>query len=206
MRSAVAELIRALLAEQPGRVVVGITGAPGAGKSTVARALVGEFAPEAAYLPMDGFHLSNAQLGSLGLRERKGAPETFDVDGYETTLRRVAAAYGDRDVYVPEFDRAIEESIAAGLVVPRDARLVITEGNYLAYWPRIRALLDRLYYLDVGATVRRRRLLERHITGGRTPRDAEAWVDAVDEANGALIAATKAACDAVLEPDDQAGS
>jgi pantothenate kinase len=186
--------LRALLADRPGRIIVGITGAPGAGKSTVARALVEEFAPVAAYLPMDGFHLSNAQLERLGRRDRKGAPDTFDVDGYVTALRRVAAA--DRDVYVPEFDRTIEESIAAGLVITRDARLVVTEGNYLGYWEGVRALLDGLYYLDVDDRERRRRLVERHVVNGRTRAEAEAWVDAVDEPNARLIAATRVHCDA----------
>lgn len=191
--------IRARLDQRPGRLIVGITGPPGVGKSTVSHALVEEF-PGSAYLPMDGFHLSNAQLERLGRRDRKGAPDTFDVDGYLAALRRIAHA--DHDVYVPEFDRRIEESIAAGLVVPRGARLVITEGNYLGHWSGVRAQLDRLYYLDVPAEVRRQRLIVRHIAGGRTSAEAEAWVDTVDEPNARLIAATRRNCDAVVDLGD----
>jgi pantothenate kinase len=200
--TAIADDLRALLADTTGRLIVGITGPPGAGKSTVARALVEDFGPTAAYLPMDGFHLSNVQLERLGRRDRKGAPDTFDVDGYVATLQRVAAAYDDHDVYVPEFDRAIEESIAAGLVVTRDVRLAVTEGNYLGYWPAVHAVLDRLYYVDVPADIRRQRLIARHVDGGRTPAEAEAWIDSVDEPNARLIAATRGSCDGSF----QAGS
>lgn len=190
--------VRRLLGERTDRVIVGVTGPPGAGKSTLARALIAEFAPTAAYLPMDGFHLSNTQLVRLGRRDRKGAPDTFDVDGFVAALRRVSVAYGERDVYVPEFDRAIEESIAAGLVVGADARLVVTEGNYLALWPDVRDLLDRIYYLDVAPEVLHRRLVERHIAGGRSAEEAEAWVERVDQPNAVAVAATRPLCDVTL--------
>lgn len=185
----------------PGRVVVGITGPPGAGKSTAAQALVTEFAG-ASYLPMDGFHLSNAVLDRLGRRDRKGAPDTFDAAGYVASLRRVRAEYAVADVYVPAFSRELDEAVAAGYVVARDSRLVVTEGNYLGvpdgHWAAVRGLLDRLYYLDCPAAVRRQRLVTRHIDGGRTPQAAGAWADDVDEANARLIATTQPLCDVVL--------
>ena len=197
----VAEL-QQLIEQRHGRVVVGITGPPGVGKSTVARRAVEAFGGAAAYLPMDGFHLSNAQLDRRGRRSRKGAPDTFDVDGFVATLRRVAAAHLKADVYVPDFDRAIEEPVAAGPVVPADARLVVTEGNYLGLpdggWEPVRSLLDRFYYLDCPPAERRRRLVERHVAGGRSPAAAAAWVDTVDEPNAVLIAATQSRCDETI--------
>ncbi|AQT82945.1 nucleoside/nucleotide kinase family protein [Mycolicibacterium litorale] len=194
--------VSARLEAAPRRLVIGLVGAPGAGKSTLAHTLVGSI-EGASYLPMDGFHLSNAALDRLGRRDRKGAVDTFDAAGYVATLHRVVDDYGRRDVYVPAFDRGIDEPVAAGHVVPANSRLVVTEGNYLGLpegdWADVRPLLDRLYYVDCPAEIRRARLVRRHIDGGRTPEDAAAWADGVDEPNARLIAATRQFCDAVLD-------
>jgi pantothenate kinase len=191
--------VTSLLDDGPGRVLIGVTGPPGVGKSTFTELLLNRM--PAAYVPMDGFHLSNAQLDRLGRRARKGAVDTFDVDGYVALLQRIAAGGGD--VYVPGFDRTLEEPVAAALVVPAAARVVITEGNYLglaaAGWQAVRPLLDRLYYLDCPSALRRERLVARHIAGGRSRAAARAWVDEVDEPNAVLIAGTRAVCDRVFD-------
>ncbi|MGX9673273.1 nucleoside/nucleotide kinase family protein [Mycobacterium sp. HM-7] len=201
--------VAGLLEERSGRVVVGLTGPPGVGKSTAAERLVGEFnAVErdfAALLPMDGFHLANAQLTRLGRKGRKGAPDTFDAAGFLVSLARVRDAYRAADVYVPQFDRRLEESVAAGLVVPAAARVVVTEGNYLALpsagFAGARELIDRLYYLRGADDARRKRLLARHIAGGRSLIAAEHWVRAVDEPNARLIAETEGRCDRTWDMD-----
>jgi pantothenate kinase len=198
--------IQALLERTP-RVIVGVTGPPGAGKSYFATALVAQQGPRlAAYVPMDGFHLSNAQLDRLGRRHRKGAVDTFDTAGYVATLERVSRGYDRADVYVPDFDRRLDEAVAAGGVVRADARVVVTEGNYLGLatdgWSAVRDLLSRLYCVDCPAELRRERLVRRHMAGGRSLPDAQAWVANVDEPNAALIATTRSLCDRVLELGD----
>lgn len=205
-RRAVTTELADAVAHPARRMVAGVTGPPGAGKSTFARAVVDELNERrpgsAAYLPMDGFHLAKAQLDRLGLRERRGAPDTFDVDGYRATLARLAHGYDVADVYVPDFDRRLDDPVAAARVVPAQARIVVTEGNYLALasegWAAVRPLLERLYYIDADADVRRRRLIDRHMSGGLGAVDAQHWVDTVDEPNARLIAATRASCDRVL--------
>ena len=143
-----ARAVRLLGAE---RALLGITGAPGAGKSTVSEWLVARLneragAPVAAYVPMDGFHLSNLVLDALGLRDRKGAPQTFDAAGFAALLGRLREA-GDAPVYAPRFHREIEESIAAEIAVGPEIRLVVVEGNYLLLdrpeWRAVRACMDR---------------------------------------------------------------
>ncbi|UXN29275.1 nucleoside/nucleotide kinase family protein [Curtobacterium flaccumfaciens] len=123
------------LARSSRRTVLGIAGAPGAGKSTLARRIVTEVdgrlgAGTAVQVPMDGFHLSNAALDALGRHDRKGAADTFDADGYVALVRRLVAA--DEDVvWAPDFDRRVDEPVAGSIAVPRAARLVVSEGNYL---------------------------------------------------------------------------
>lgn len=185
-----------------GRVILGICGPPGAGKSTLAAWLAGIFTAETARLvPMDGFHLSNAALRAQGLANRKGARETFDADGYAALLTRIRQA-DEPVVYAPDYDRAHGEPIAAVVAVEREVPLVLTEGNYLLAdgpgWTRARQQMDEVWFVDVDPDLRRRRLVERHVRFGKTPDAARAWVDTVDEVNATLIADSRERADLVV--------
>ncbi len=197
----------------PGRVVLGIAGAPGAGKSTLAEHLVAAAAARlgpgaAAYVPMDGFHLSNLQLERLGLTGRKGSEPSFDGWGYAALLRRIREG-GDEPVYAPGYSRTLHEPVAALHVVEPSARLVVTEGNYLAVgkgpWPAARACLDALWFLDTPEAVREERLHGRHTSTGFTAEAARAWVAGNDRPNGELVAATRDACDRVITVEGPLG-
>ena len=181
-----------------GRRILGIAGPPGAGKSTVARAVVAELGEIARLVPMDGFHLAQSELVRLGRRERMGAPDTFDAAGYAALLRRLRDS-GEPVVYAPEFRREIEEPIAGAIPVPRSAALVVTEGNYLLLgegeWAQVRPLLDEAWYVATGEELRVERLVQRHIRFGKTPAYARAWVMRSDERNAPLVAATAPAAD-----------
>ncbi|MFI5533345.1 nucleoside/nucleotide kinase family protein [Kitasatospora sp. NPDC051853] len=190
-----------------GRSVLGLTGPPGAGKSTLALHLVTEIdrthgPGTAAYLPLDGFHLANAQLDRLGLRQRKGSPPSFDAHGYVALLRRV---HTERftEVYAPGFDRTLDEPVAGRHVIHPHTRLVITEGNYLANtdapWSAVRPLLHELWYVATADSVRDERLMHRHVAGGRTPEAARAWIDGNDDPNGTYVKEGLAACTRVVE-------
>lgn len=197
------------VAESGGRRVIGIAGSPGAGKTTLALAVVralNESAPDGrpwvSHVPMDGFHLADVELARLGRLDRKGAPDTFDADGYAALLERLRAAAPGETVYAPAFDREIEQPIAGSIPIPPTTRLVVTEGNYLLLdeprWRRARAAIDEVWFCRADDAVRRRRLVERHVRFGKPRADAEAWVLAVDEPNAAVIAARAGAADAVV--------
>jgi pantothenate kinase len=149
-------------------------------------------------VPMDGFHLGQEILDGTELAARKGAPDTFDVGGYIALLGRLRLA--DEDVvYAPTFRRSIEEPIAASIAVPRHVPVVLTEGNYLladvGRWGEVRRLLDEVWFVDVPETLRRERLIERHVAFGRSRRAAEDWTDGPDAANARLVAATRSRAD-----------
>ncbi|MEV1285738.1 nucleoside/nucleotide kinase family protein [Micromonospora sp. NPDC049679] len=181
------------LADAGPRQLLGIVGAPGSGKSSLAAELVAALGPAAALVPMDGFHLAEAELHRLGRHDRKGAIDTFDGAGYVALLRRLRAG-GTETVYAPEFRREVEEPVAGAIPVPPSVRLVVTEGNYLLVpespWGEVRRLLDEAWYLDVDEEERLRRLTARHMTFGRDAVAAAARARGSDQVNAELIAGT----------------
>ena len=199
-------LERARALAQPGqRGILGICGAPGSGKSTLAEALAVALGSMAALVPMDGFHLANSELIRLGRRDRKGAIDTFDGEGYVAMLRRLRAA-DEPTVYAPEFRREIEEAIAGAIAVPRQVPLIITEGNYLLSdaepWSVIRGLLDEAWYVDPGEALRQERLIARHIAFGKAPDLARAWSLGPDQRNAEMIAGTSGRADLIITTAD----
>ncbi len=204
VRATLAQLVeRARAMIVPGeRRILGIVGAPGAGKSTLCAALADALGDQAALVGMDGFHLANAELVRLGRRDRKGAPDTFDAGGYAALLERLRAEKG-RTVYAPTFDRQLEESIGSAVAVPADTPLILTEGNYLLLedgeWGRVRSALDAAWFLDLPDELRMERLISRHVAFGKAQAEAEGWVDAVDGPNAAVIDATRARADLIVQ-------
>jgi pantothenate kinase len=188
------------------RAVLGIAGLPGAGKTTFAEQLVARLretgpADWVAHVPMDGFHLADVELDRLGRWDRKGAPDTFDAAGYAALLRRLREDTDDV-VYAPAFERELEQPIAGSMPVPRAARLVVTEGNYLLLdtgdWARVRPQLDEVWFVDVEESERLRRLVARHERFGKDHDAAVAWATGTDQRNADLIALTRDRADLLV--------
>ncbi len=195
------------LLQSGGRRLLGLAGSPGSGKSTLAAQLVTELAarrgPVAVLVPMDGYHLAQAELLRLGRANRKGAPDTFDAAGFVALLRRLRDHAPDETVYAPSFRREIEEPVAGAIPVPPEVRLVVTEGNYLLLdgpWAPVRGLLDQSWFVATPDAVRQDWLLARHMAFGRSRDAALAWIAATDAPNARLIEATRERADLVVSP------
>jgi len=198
------------------RLLVGIAGPPGSGKSVLAALLArlleaAAGRPVAAVVPMDGFHFPNAYLDThfatgpdgtrVPLRALKGAPETFDVAGFAAALRALAGEEGD--LSLPRYDRRLHDPVPDGIQVRREHRVALVEGNYLLLeregWREVAALLDLKLFISMSLETARAGLIERHVRGGRTPEDAERHFLRVDAPNHRLCTTQRELADAVIE-------
>ena len=201
---ALVERARAL-APRGGRAVLGICGAPGAGKSTLAARLVEAVGP-AARARADG-RLPPARRRARPARARR--PQGRARDLRRRRVRRPAAPAAHRDrprVYAPEFDRSREESVAGAIAVRPEHRLVVTEGNYLLLddrgWRAVRPLLDEAWFVEGDEDAGCARLVRRHVDARQAARRwRERWATESDQANADLVARTRSAADLLVDID-----
>ncbi|WP_020106199.1 nucleoside/nucleotide kinase family protein [Nocardia sp. 348MFTsu5.1] len=198
------ELIRRIDRRRGGgdRVLIGIVGEPGSGKSTVSAALADRLGGAAVVVPMDGFHLANRELSRLGRAARKGAIDTFDADGYVHLLRRLRNQQ-EAVVYAPDYVRGMEESVAGSIPVAAEISVVITEGNYLLDadkpWCEVRSILDEVWFVEAPPEVRIERIVRRHIRFGMDERAATAWAMGPDQVNADRVRAMRADADLIID-------
>lgn len=197
------EEIETLLQGSKPRTMIGIVGKPGAGKSTIVTEIQKQFSTEeVAIIPMDGYHLSNEELIKLGRLERKGAPDTFDVEGFISLITRVRNEIGKEHTF-PIFHREIEASKADEGIVLRNTKVIVIEGNYLFSeehnWSEVFPLLDQSWFIEIDDEIRMQRLITRHIKYGKTPQEAEEWSRGSDEENAKFIAKTASRAERIIK-------
>jgi pantothenate kinase len=186
------------------RALLGITGAPGAGKSTFAHNLAERLRTDGvsvALVPMDGFHLPQAELVRRGLRDVMGRIDTFDAEGYLALLQRLRDET-EQTVMAPDFDRSVEEPVLDVIRIEPDVQVVVTEGNYILDneppWPDVRAMLDEVWFVETGDASRVERLLARHVEFGKTEEEARRWMARVDQPNAVRITARRGQADLIV--------
>lgn len=186
-------------AQGQGRFLTALAGPPGAGKSTLAAELVAALGQGAKAVPMDGFHYDDAVLLARGARARKGAPDTFDAQGFFHLLKRLRV---EDEVAIPLFDRDLEISRAGADIVTAADRLLVVEGNYLllneAPWPQAAPLFDLTVWIDVPEAELDRRLQVRWAHYGKTPAEARAWIDSNDLPNIRRVTQNSRAADLII--------
>lgn len=191
------------LAAMPGRRVMAIVGAPGAGKSTLVDRLSESLGDSVAVLPMDGFHYDDALLHAMGRRPWKGAPDTFDVGGLRSVLARLRDP-AEGAIAVPVFDRDLEISRGSARIIPPGARLILTEGNYLLLdadpWRSLRALFDVTVRIEVPEEELRRRLRRRWERYGLSEADIAFKLDENDLPNGRVVMRDSVTPDYAVRP------
>ena len=189
------------------RTLVAIAGAPGSGKTTLAselgRRLVSQKVP-AVVVPMDGFHLDNAILEERGLRPRKGAPETFDADGFVHLINRLRE---NVEVIAPVFDRTRDISIAGAVAIPAKCPVVIVEGNYLMFdedpWRSLAPLWDITAWVDTPMSTLRSRLIQRWLSLNYSRAAATRRAESNDIPNAERIVLNALPCDLTLTGEER---
>ncbi|KAI9876423.1 MAG: hypothetical protein M1830_006526 [Pleopsidium flavum] len=155
--------------------------------------------PIAAFIPMDGYHLSRAQLSAMPdpntAHARRGAAFTFDGESFVTLVRKLREPLlpESSTLYAPSFDHAIKDPVADDIAIPATTRVLVFEGNYLSLnktpWKEAAALMDELWFVDVGFDIARGRLVKRHVKAGiaRDEEEAQRRVTETDLVNGREI-------------------
>lgn len=174
--------------EGNGRILVALAGPPGSGKSTLAANLAARLGPSAAVLPMDGFHLENDRLQEMGLLHRKGAPETFDAEGFVRLLRNLRTK---DSVPYPTFDRDADRTVPGAGQIGKDMRIVLVEGNYLLLksppWSDLAGIFDLTVRIDINRDELEARLVARWLDHGLPADEARARAVGNDMRNVDLV-------------------
>ncbi|EMC97515.1 hypothetical protein BAUCODRAFT_454651 [Baudoinia panamericana UAMH 10762] len=197
------------------RVMVAISGIPGSGKTTLAATVAQRLNERwhkeqpalqsqlsiATFLPMDGYHLTRAQLSAMPdpttAHARRGAAYTFDAPAFLELVKKLRQPIcaETRTIYAPSFDHAVKDPVADDIPIASTARILILEGNYLSLgtgapeWREAAELMDELWFVDVDMDIARQRLVKRHVASGIAANEEEAGrrADENDLLNGKEI-------------------
>ncbi|MCB5198207.1 AAA family ATPase [Loktanella sp. TSTF-M6] len=192
------------LREGRDRILVAICGAPASGKSTLAKELARRLNLQKCptlVVPMDGFHLDNAILDARDLRARKGAPETFDGDGFLHLIRRLGE---NIEVVAPMFDRTRDLSVAGAIAIPADCPVILVEGNYLMFdeapWHNLADLWDLTVRVEVPMPQLRSRLIQRWLSLNYSRAAATRRAESNDIPNAQRVLDRAIPCEITLTP------
>lgn len=177
------------------RIVIAIAGPPGCGKSTMAELLQSRLTTKlgltAQIIPMDGFHYDNKILKQFGISDKKGAPQSFDVEGLKFTLERLSESYMHEDVAIPTFDRDNDFSRSSARLIYQGTSVLLVEGNYLLMnkypWTKLSQYFDLTSMIVCDEDKLRERLIDRWVDLKHSDAEATAKVEGNDLYNAKLV-------------------
>ena len=147
------------------RYFIALSGPPASGKSTISEKLVKDLTLKghnSSILQMDGFHYDDQILKQKSLLLKKGAPETFDVMGFLNFLFRLQ---NENEVAIPIFDRSLELSRSSAVIISKETRVVIVEGNYILLkthpWRELHKFFNSTIMINTKHEILEKRLIER---------------------------------------------
>jgi len=181
------------------RFMLAITGAPGAGKSTLAELLMrntNEVLKDeiAIVIPMDGYHYHNDILAEKGLLPLKGIPQSFDSQRFVMLIKEIASQKQEK-LYCPTYDRGLHNPVERSIVIENKHKIIIVEGNYLLLdtcpWNELADLFDESWFIETPLTTTKERLISRHVLAGRSFEEALSKISSTDAPNAELIIQTR---------------
>lgn len=172
---------------------IGLAGAPGSGKSTVAEMVQQRLPEMITVIPMDGYHYYRSELDDMDdpqeAHARRGAPFTFNARRFVDELR--AAKERGAGLF-PSFNHSVGDPVENDIELQTGKQVVIIEGNYLLLesppWASLKHhILDETWFLDVPLDVCCSRVEKRHIDNGLTREEAQRRVTLNDGPNAQLV-------------------
>ena len=192
------------------RLIVGIFGSPGSGKSTFSGNLNRELNKidglMSKVVPMDGFHFDNKILADRNMLQFKGSPETFDTNGFISLLAKLQQQ-PENDYVIPIFDRELDLSRASARLIEKSTNILLIEGNYLmlnqAPWNRLQIFFDLTIKIESDRRILKDRLLKRWLDLGISKDQASEKIKQNDLPNSDLVENLSMPADLYVQPTFQ---
>lgn len=147
------------------RLLVGIAGGSGAGKSVVARRLSSRLG--GTLIELDSYYVDRSDISPAQRAEiNYDEPAAFDVP---LLLRHLATLRRGGEIAKPMYCFTTHTRSGSEAVKPI-GDLIVVEGLFTLWWPDLRQLLDVKVFVDAPADVRLARRIERDVCErGRKP-------------------------------------